>query len=184
MKIRVIDIPVEGRDIEFDLDNQALNERLEEARRSVNSSSYSAPAYIFEKGVHAKLQLSIERLTVFLQGSAKAKFTTVCSRCAENVQKEISLAINYVLKPVSAGQRKKDQVDDLSLGYYDGKEVDCDSIVEELLVLALPYTVLCREDCKGLCPQCGVNLNEVSCACRAQHGSEGLFEILKQIKIS
>jgi len=127
--------------------------------------------------------VSIERLTVFLQGSAKAKYATVCSRCAENVQKAISLEINYVLKPVSLGQRKEDQVDDLSLGYYDGKEVDCDSIVEELLVIALPYTVLCREDCKGLCPRCGVNFNEISCACRVHHGNEGLFQILRQIKI-
>ena len=51
---------------------------------------------------------------------------------------------------------------------YDGDRIDLDEIVREQILLALPTRQLCAEDCKGLCPSCGANLNEKACGCEQQ----------------
>ena len=48
--------------------------------------------------------------------------------------------------------------DDLDLGFYDGAGIEVDDIFWEQVVLALPAKILCREECRGLCPRCGADL--------------------------
>lgn len=55
--------------------------------------------------------------------------------------------------------------EDLDLFPYDGERVDLEPLLREQFVLSVPYAPLCREDCKGLCPQCGVDRNATTCAC-------------------
>ncbi len=49
-----------------------------------------------------------------------------------------------------------------------GEHVDLDDLVREQILLALPTRQLCRDDCKGLCPTCGANLNQTTCDCSAE----------------
>ena len=70
---------------------------------------------------------------------------------------------------------------------YSGSEIDLGSQVWEELVLAAPAKCLCREDCAGLCPQCGANLNDGACTCRADgnidnKGLAGLADLLPDLK--
>jgi uncharacterized protein len=53
------------------------------------------------------------------------------------------------------------------IGYYQGEGLLLEDAVREQVLLALPLKMICREDCKGLCPQCGKNLNEGDCSCTA-----------------
>jgi uncharacterized protein len=53
------------------------------------------------------------------------------------------------------------------IGYYQGEGLLLEDAVREQVLLALPLKLICREDCKGLCPQCGKNLNEGACSCAA-----------------
>jgi uncharacterized protein len=55
--------------------------------------------------------------------------------------------------------------EDLDLFPFDGERVDLEPLLREQFVLAVPYAPLCREDCKGLCPQCGVDRNAEACGC-------------------
>jgi uncharacterized protein len=55
------------------------------------------------------------------------------------------------------------ELDEVDAEPFDGKTIDLDQIVREQVLLALPVTVLCREDCKGLCTTCGQDLNEKDC---------------------
>ncbi len=48
---------------------------------------------------------------------------------------------------------------------FDGETLDLEPLLREQFVLAIPYSPLCREDCKGLCPQCGIDRNTGTCAC-------------------
>ncbi len=57
------------------------------------------------------------------------------------------------------------QKDDLIRSVYEGDAVDLDELVREQILLALPTRTLCREECKGLCPECGANLNAGECDC-------------------
>jgi uncharacterized protein len=51
------------------------------------------------------------------------------------------------------------------IGYYEGEGLLLEDALREQVLLALPLKTICREDCKGLCPHCGKNLNEVQCSC-------------------
>ncbi len=66
---------------------------------------------------------------------------------------------------------------------YDGEEVDVSPLIREQLLLALPTRPLCQEGCRGLCPQCGANLNLNSCDCSAAKFDPRL-EALRSLKIS
>lgn len=75
------------------------------------------------------------------------------------------------------------ELDEVDAEPFDGKTIDLDPIVREQVLLALPLSVVCREDCKGLCTTCGQDLNEKDC------GHSGLKEVdvrlakLKDIKL-
>lgn len=75
------------------------------------------------------------------------------------------------------------ELDEIDAEPFDGKTIDLDPVIREQVLLALPVTVLCREDCKGLCPTCGQDLNEQDCG----HGKEKEVDVrlakLKDIKL-
>ena len=55
--------------------------------------------------------------------------------------------------------------DEMSVSVFDGEAIDVDEIVKEQIVLAVPTRMLCREDCKGICPECGTDRNTGDCSC-------------------
>ena len=74
----------------------------------------------------------------------------------------------FVLTPRRGGDAARGRAareDDLGLGFYEGDEIDLTPLVHEQTMLALPTRPLCGEECRGLCPRCGVNLNAGPCAC-------------------
>ena len=58
--------------------------------------------------------------------------------------------------------------DDLNVSFYKDDQIDLGEVMREQFYLALPMKPLCREDCRGLCPVCGVNRNRESCTCQAE----------------
>jgi uncharacterized protein len=66
---------------------------------------------------------------------------------------------------------------------FDGKTIDLDPLVREQVLLALPMHAVCRDDCKGLCGQCGKNLNEGQCGCVGTQVDPRLA-VLKNIKLN
>ena len=68
-----------------------------------------------------------------------------------------------------------------SYSFYEGETVDCDPLIYEQIVLQIPMKALCREDCRGLCPRCGANLNLSSCSCPDRDVDERLA-VLKKLK--
>ena len=66
--------------------------------------------------------------------------------------------------------------EDLNFGYYKDDEIDFDEIVLDQVILQVPFKPLCRDQCRGLCPNCGMNLNTGSCSCRKQTGHAGFRE--------
>jgi uncharacterized protein len=72
--------------------------------------------------------------------------------------------------------------DELESGWYRGSVIDLGPCFRELLALALPVQPLCREECRGLCPRCGVDWNVESCGCsQAQETSP--FAVLGKLKV-
>ena len=94
--------------------------------------------------------------------SGKADFVLCaeCDRCAESFKRDISVDFEHVL----VSELQNDENDDYVL--VEGMKLDAQSLIREDIILSLPTQLLCKEDCKGLCHICGVNLNEKQCGCK------------------
>ncbi|MBQ6757376.1 MAG: DUF177 domain-containing protein [Oscillospiraceae bacterium] len=92
-------------------------------------------------------------------GSVKASFSCVCARCLKALEKSVSIPFTAYLA--------EELQDEDSEDYYliEGENVDIGEVARDALVLNMPTRFLCDEDCKGLCPKCGKNLNEGPCDC-------------------
>ena len=83
-----------------------------------------------------------------------------CDRCLCDVEVPLSYEFERTaLVPCTDIETQEDQ------DYIDGYNLDVDRLVYDEILLKLPGKVLCREDCLGLCPVCGHNLNEGECGC-------------------
>jgi uncharacterized protein len=103
-----------------------------------------------------------------LRGQLHTKLEVVCGRCLKPVELPLSTEFNErFVRAVSwaAEEQHELHAEDLNVAVYDGEGIELDELVREELLLAVPANVLCREDCKGLCPNCGIDRNLSSCDC-------------------
>ena len=165
MILRLDEIPPEGKKLEFELELEKFNARLSGDKDLVG------PAPVVNVAPKAELLAEISGVTVFLKGRGAFEAESLCSRCSEIATVKIDTPISMVLKPKG---KSEDDVEDLALGFYQGKEFEVNPIVEEQLILSLPYKILCKDECLGLCPSCGENLNfEQHCRCSDELKSSG-----------
>ena len=121
----------------------------------------------------AELDLYAEGNHVFATGTFKGDLTVACSRCVEPVKLVIDERLLVTFMPTNempvddpdAEEGAEVPAGDLDLFPYEGEHVDLEPLFREQFVLAVPYAPLCKEDCKGLCPQCGTDLNTGTCTC-------------------
>jgi len=178
MIIKVTDIPQGGRELEFVLAAARLSGRASLHSKRANLG----PSYEFQKAAQVRIKINLEGSTVLAQGSVAGYYLTSCSRCAEDVQAEFNIPVQISLKIKNSNDPNHD-IEDVNFGFYDGREVDCASFCEEFVLLSLPYSVLCDDDCKGLCPLCGINKNSDKCSCSAKQPADSPWTALKDIKI-
>ena len=97
-----------------------------------------------------------------------------CDRCLRNYKKRYTLPIEHILVDTLSDDENDDFV---LLQQY---QLPLDDLVMSDMLLELPYKSLCREDCRGLCPFCGKDLNEGACDCKPETGDPRL-EVLRQL---
>lgn len=95
-----------------------------------------------------------------LEGEAASLLDCVCDRCMEPFQKEKSVRLYALLAESLEGEEDEDMV------LLEDGEVDLEDLAYTAFVLDMDTKYLCSEDCKGLCPGCGVNLNREACRCK------------------
>lgn len=124
----------------------------------------------------AELELYSEGEHVFAHGTFKGHLHVACSRCVGPVRLEIDDPVRVTFMPAHELPSDDDEAaagedgaeisgEDLDLFPYEGEHVDLEPLFREEFVLAVPYAPLCREDCQGLCPQCGIDRNSGTCTC-------------------
>ncbi|HVO31418.1 MAG TPA: DUF177 domain-containing protein [bacterium] len=183
MKINVHDIqPAKPRRLVFDGHEGFLKEILE---RLVEDDP--APAAKRNDAVSATLTLTRDGKTVHVEGEAHATIHPPCARCLKPVTTALDPQIALSLLPARAAdveakaedvQLADEELDDYT---YSNDEIDVGAILNEQLLLERPFRILCSEDCKGLCPNCGLDLNESLCTCAPQPKSLA-FAALKDFK--
>jgi len=106
-----------------------------------------------------------------LIGSFSTKLEVGCARCLEPVSSEALREFDLLYRPegIDAG---RDEISvtqaEAEIGYYTGEGLLLEDFLREQVLLSLPIKTVCREDCKGLCPHCGKNLNTESCDCKVR----------------
>lgn len=131
-------------------------------------------------GFAAELRLQPQGRGVWATGRIKGMVILPCDRCLKECEIPIDVAIDHFEAPPVDGETAGDS----HLTEVDGElGLDVAGLLWEELMLALPVKFLCSETCKGLCPHCGANLNQVDCGCREEAGDPRMA-VFRNIKLS
>lgn len=99
-----------------------------------------------------------------MKGTVRTRIHGVCDRCAGEFQRDVSFPIDAVLVTELSSEEDEGE----NIFPLVGDSADLEEIVRTVFVLNLDSKLLCREDCKGICPRCGKNLNLGKCDCRKE----------------
>ena len=105
---------------------------------------------------------------VFVNGHVETRAQVECDRCLQPVETPVNtdFALEYMTgSEYESGGTAELTEAEMSVSVFDGEAIDVDEIVKEQIVLAVPTRMLCREDCKGICPECGADRNRGDCNC-------------------
>ena len=116
-----------------------------------------------QKGAEIKGSVYQTAGVVYLDLSVSFEFCGVCDRCADDFTKDLGFELKRILV---ASLSNDTDFDDYIV--VENGVLDLDELIEEEIQLFLPSKMLCREDCKGLCMQCGKNLNHGNCSCKKE----------------
>ncbi|MBB6675492.1 YceD family protein [Cohnella nanjingensis] len=128
--------------------------------------------------LHAQLTAIAADGIVNVTGTLTGKLQLLCSRCLTPLEGEYEFPYEETFKHVSQEVAARGEQDDEDFVPFHGERLELRPYVEEELMLSLPLAPLCKEDCKGLCPDCGQNRNEQACQCQ-QHKIDPRLEALK-----
>ena len=121
-------------------------------------------------------------MDIRIHGRIGADAGAECARCTAPVTLAVEQEFDLLYRPVSAIAREGEieiPRDELDVGFYSGEGVNLVDVVKEQVILALPIKVLCRPDCRGLCPACGANLNTGVCRCTQPQSESAFGSLLK-----
>ncbi|TLM67877.1 MAG: DUF177 domain-containing protein [Deltaproteobacteria bacterium] len=125
---------------------------------------------VFRSAVSAELVAALAGSLVEVEGRLACVVVTPCSRCLQPVEQKIDLQVTLSfsrqspLQPSSGGDVELTE-DEVGLIPFDGDVIDLRPALEQELLMALPQHPLCAEECAGLCPVCGADLNRDPCQC-------------------
>lgn len=103
-----------------------------------------------------------------LAGGLTASLELPCARCLDPVVHHLERKFDLLYRPLGSDSGREElsiTAAEAEVSYYQGKGLPLEDAIQEQVLLATPLKAVCRDDCKGLCPHCGKNLNIEQCAC-------------------
>jgi len=178
VKFRVSQVGTDGLELCFDEDQGSLQALLGLEERDPTAVRAAGPLKV--RGV-----VLASGQDLLVQGSVQCRVEVACRRCLATIPLELDLPLRATLLPRKGNDalpaEQELQSEDLEVSTYEGEEVVLDELVREQILLGAPQYPLCREDCAGLCPLCGKDLNDGACGCAEP--VDPRFAKLRQIKI-
>ena len=171
--VDVAHIPPEGLPIHTDLDAADLHVQGEEN---------------FDLRAGGTLEALLERgdeESVHVRGHVRARLNLQCGRCLEpyDFALDQDLDLFYLPHRPDQGEEDEDEVElserDMVVSYYHSGRIDLGDTLREQLFLTIPMRRLCREECQGLCPSCGVDRNQAMCQCAPEDVDPRLVPLRK-----
>ena len=103
-----------------------------------------------------------------IRGHIRTRLEAACDRCLGPVEIRVERDLDLSYRPLASIAREEEieiSRDELEVGFYSGNGIMLAEVVTEQVILAVPMKVVCRPDCRGLCPVCGVDRNYERCQC-------------------
>lgn len=174
MRVHIDKIGPDG----FDLAEEVTEEWLDQALGA------DSP---FRGACAGNLSVHLDRIdeVVHVRGRARLELRASCSRCLGPVELKVDTRLDVTLFP--RGKEPPASTDgevaeeDLGVATYQDKEIDLSGIVHDEVLLELPMNPVCKQDCAGLCPTCGQNLNDGKCECAPP--SDPRWDALSRLKL-
>jgi uncharacterized protein len=116
-----------------------------------------------------------------IEGKLNVTMGATCDRCLEAASFSIENGFDLIYMPAEESTSGEKEVDAsaIEVGFYEGNGIVLNDILREVVLLALPMQLVCDEGCKGICPVCGENRNNRSCACQPRMGDDRWSELKK-----
>jgi uncharacterized protein len=152
LQISIKSIPETGKDLSLDLGQEWFDGWREED-----------PDLEFSQGaIRGTVSLAKHGHDILVRGQLEGRLTLACSRCLESFDPLLKADFDLLLVPAPQGEAPEDEelsAAELDLDFYSGETVDLEAIIREQIILMAPLKPLCQENCRGLCPACGADLN-------------------------
>ncbi len=166
MKVDLRSITPDGSDLSF----SEISDDLELVAEGFN----------FPEPVEVTLSAAKSGDEIVFQGRISTMVEMECARCLDIFEMDINSRIQFVVQLLDINQPQAAEDDDFIILPRTTAEYDISQRIRESILLELPLKPLCSEDCRGLCPMCGVNLNETECECTPDKNDER-WDPLKQL---
>ncbi len=154
------------------LDVKDLAARKIRIRKSYAPGSVDFHSSEFRQAEPLEVQATAELVDgqIHIFGHLHTQLELMCARCLETVLEEVSKDFDLYYRPMSTIAREEEirlSLDETEVAFFKGEGLFLANVLAEQVNLAIPMKVICRSDCRGLCPQCGANLNNEECRCEA-----------------
>lgn len=143
-----------------------------EVEEDAASFGFPDQAITVDEPVRLGLRITRDASTIVVSGRVDVVARRNCDRCLVAFPEDVSIDIREVYQLADRPMPGADPDDDDEVHFVDRRvtRLDLAPVIRQRVLLDLPMKALCREDCRGLCPVCGANLNEGTCGCDAARG--------------
>jgi uncharacterized protein len=174
--LKLDDIPAEGLNLNWTEERSSLSTYLE---------NFPQIDFGYEEPLQSEARVWKAGQSVLIKGRVQTTLQLQCVRCLKQFSYPISSTFELTLLPLketSSAEETELGEEDMESNFYQGGEIHLSEIACEQIFLEIPFKPLCQEDCKGLCPTCGKDLNLGSCECRKEEFGSG-FSALQKLKL-
>jgi uncharacterized protein len=174
--LKLDEIPPEGLNLNWTEQKSSLLPYLE---------NLSQIDFDFETPPQSEVRVWKAGQSVLIKGKVQTNLQLQCVRCLKEFSFPISSTFELTLHPLketSSTEEKELGEDDMASSFYAGGDIHLSEIACEQIFLEIPYKPLCHEECKGLCPICGKDLNLTSCNCAKEEFASS-FSPLQKLKL-
>ena len=169
----------------MEIDLKGLTEGLNRLHMAISPADVGMeiPEIPVSSPIHLELQLSKRRDTFLIEGRVRTSAALECARCLDSFHQDIEETIALVVR--RGDVPRVDELDDeVKVIAAEAEAVDLSEEIRDAVLLSLPVKPLCSEECQGLCPLCGQNLNrEGACGCH-QEIIDPRWEALRAIEVT
>ena len=162
MLIEIADLELHPIDFQEEFPPDAIDLGADVRQTAVLKTSGSAQLVEEHHGKHNVVK------DIRLQGDLATTLELPCARCLDLVIQKVARNFDLLYRPLGTDAGNEElsvTVAEAEIGYYQGEGLLLEDALREQVLLSVPLKVVCREDCKGLCPSCGKNRNTEPCSC-------------------